>query len=90
MKTLLIDHLKDWMEKRQLWKEHHARIAGRACLEMSRMMARSSLTEAAKYHRERVKRRMIHLEGPAAPRGYRWSYRLLGFAASEKLAGMLR
>jgi hypothetical protein len=90
VKTLLIDHLKEWMEKKRIWKEEHAQIAGRACLEMARTLAKTNVVEAGKYHRDRVKRGMIRLEGPAAPRSYQLSYRLLGFSASERLAGLLR
>ena len=89
-KTLLMDHLREWMMAKNLWKPEHAQLAGRACLEMSRTLARFDLAEAAKYHRERRKRGLIHLEGPAAPPSYRWSYRLFGFTNSERIASVLR
>ncbi len=90
MKTRLMDHLREWMQAKKLWKQEHAEIAGRACLEMARTLARYDLAEASRYHQERRRHGMIHLEGPAAPQSYRWSYRLLGFSNSERLASLLR
>lgn len=90
VKTRLMDHLREWMISKKLWKPQHAEVAGRACLEMARTLARYDLVEASKYHRDRRKHGMIHLEGPAAPKSYRWSYRMLGFANSERLAALLR
>ena len=40
VKTRLMDHLHEWMQAKKLWKEEHAHIAGRACLEMARTLAR--------------------------------------------------
>ena len=90
VRTRLMDHLREWMQAKKLWKEEHAHIAGRACLEMARTLARHDLKEAARYHRDRRNHDMIQLEGPAAPKSYRWSYRLLGFSNSERLASLLR
>jgi GT2 family glycosyltransferase len=90
VKTALIDALQTWMQERGLWKQEHARIAGRACFEMSRTLAKSDLAEAAVYHRERAARGLIHLAGPAAPRSYKIAHRLLGFARAEKLAAARR
>jgi len=90
VKTGLIDTLQSWMQERGLWKAEHARVAGRACFEMSRTLARTDLAEAAAYHRERAARGLIHLAGPAAPLSYKLSHRLLGFAGAEKLAAARR
>jgi hypothetical protein len=90
IRTGLIDQLQAWMQERGLWKEQHAHEAGRACFEMSRTVAKTNLPAAARYHRERAARGLIHLAGPAAPRGYRLAHRLLGFANAEKLAALRR
>jgi Glycosyl transferase family 2 len=90
VKTELIDALRSWMQERGLWKTEHAQIAGRACFEMSRTLAKSDLAEAAAYYRERAERGLIHVAGPAAPRSYRLAHCLLGFAGAEKLAAARR
>jgi glycosyltransferase involved in cell wall biosynthesis len=90
VRTRLMDHLQEWMKVRKLWKPVHAQTAGRACLEMARTLARYDLADASRYHRDRRKHDMIHLEGPAASQSYRWTYRFLGFANSERLASLLR
>ena len=90
VKSALIDTLQTWMQERGLWKAAHAEVAGRACFEMARTLAKSDLTEATAYHRERAARGLIHLAGPAAPRSYRFAHRLLGFAGAEKLAAVRR
>jgi GT2 family glycosyltransferase len=86
MRTALIDDLRQWMMQQNLWTAGHDRIAGRACFEMARTVARYDLDEAAAYHAGRKERGLIHLEGPAAPRAYQLAYRALGFALAEKLA----
>jgi len=90
VKTGLIDDLRSWMQSRGLWVEPHRDLAARACFEMSRTLARFDLAEARAYHRERKRAGLIRLRGPAAPRTYRLSYSLLGFAGAEKLARALR
>jgi Glycosyl transferase family 2 len=86
IRTGLIDDLRDRMTVRGLWTNAHARAAGRACFEMARTLAKWDLENAVAYHDERKTRGLIHLAGPAAPRGYRVAYLALGFAAAEKLA----
>ena len=86
VKTELLDDLHAWMKQRDLWRSEHARTAGRACLEMARTIAKYDVAEAIAYHRERQARGLIYLDGPAAPAVYRLTYRLLGFAAAERLA----
>jgi glycosyltransferase involved in cell wall biosynthesis len=90
IKTGLIDDLQRWMQERKLWQQEHRRIAGRVFLEMSRTLAKYDLAEAATYHREKVGRDLIALEGPAAPLSYRVAYRALGFTGAEKLSRSLR
>jgi GT2 family glycosyltransferase len=90
VRTELMDALQAWMQPRNLWTAEHARIAGQAFFEMSRTLAQHDLAEAAAYFRERKERGLIHLAGPAAPRGYRLAHRLLGFTAAEKLAAARR
>lgn len=90
VRTSLFDRMRNWMEQRKLWKDVHRQVAGKACLEMARTLARYDLAAACAYHRNRRERGMIELDGPAAPPAYRWSYRLLGFHASEKIAAIRR
>jgi glycosyltransferase involved in cell wall biosynthesis len=90
IKTGLIDELREWMEKRGLWTEEHRRIAGRACFEMARTVARHDLREAARYYKDRRQRHLVHLEGPAAPSSYRVAIHTLGFSGAEWLARALR
>ncbi len=90
MKTELIDKLQAWMQEKKLWTSQHAAVAGRACLEMARTLSQHSAAGASKYHRERKARGLIHLDGPAAPKAYRLTYKLLGFGLAEKLAALRR
>lgn len=90
VRTGLIDELLLWLEQRDLWTKAHAHAAGRACFEMARTLAKFDLREAATYHRERNRRGLIHLDGPAAPPSYRLAYRLLGFTGAETLAAVAR
>jgi hypothetical protein len=85
-----MDALQSWLQSRNLWTTAHAHVAGQAFFEMSRTLARYDLAEAAAYFRERKERGLIHLAGPAAPRGYRLAHRLLGFTGAEKLAAARR
>ena len=89
VRTRLARELLDWMKERQLLKESHVRIAGRGFFEMGRTIARFDLPRAERYHRERKREGLIHLAGPAAPRFYRASYRVLGFGLTERLAAFV-
>jgi hypothetical protein len=89
-KTELIDNLREWMEGRGFWTEEHRQMAGRACFEMARTIAKYSLPEAARYYRGRRKRNLIHLDGPAAPSSYRMAIQTLGFSGAELLARAMR
>jgi glycosyltransferase involved in cell wall biosynthesis len=90
VKTKLIDHLRDWMQKKKIWTAKHQQLAARACFEMARTLARQDMREAAGYHRERKKNGLIALEGPAAPPSYRLAYSFLGFRGAETLARACR
>jgi glycosyltransferase involved in cell wall biosynthesis len=89
-KTGLIRSCRDWMQSKKLWTSHHARLAGRACFEMARTLARENLDAAADYYEARRKEGLIDLSGPAAPLSYRLAHALLGFRLSERLARMSR
>ena len=89
-RTALIDNLHAWLAGRGAWTETHRRIAGQACFEMARTIAKYDLAEAAAYHRERCARGLLQLTGPAAPTGYRLAHRVLGFTAAEKIAAARR
>lgn len=65
-------------------------LAGRACFEMARTLAKTDPAGAVRYHAGRRREGLIHLAGPAAPVSYRIAYSLLGFSAAEKLARAVR
>ncbi len=90
VKTHLIDELHAWLDSRGLWTRRHQRTAGLACFEMARTLARYDLAAAAAYHRDRMDKRLLHLEGPAAPAIYQLAYRTLGFVRAERLAASRR
>jgi hypothetical protein len=90
VKTGLIDHCQAWLTQHALWTETHRRIAGQACFEMARSLAKYDLAEAEAYHRERAARHLLYLHGPAAPTSYRLAYHTLGFARAERLAAARR
>jgi glycosyltransferase involved in cell wall biosynthesis len=90
VRTGLIDNMREWMTARGLWTNQHQRIAGRACFEMARTIAKYDLAEAAAYHRGRMKKGLIHPAGPTAPPKYRLVYYTLGFERAERLAAARR
>ena len=90
VKTQLIDELRMWLSERGLWRPEHQRLAGQACFEMARTLAKHDVRDAARYHRERKERDLIRLAGAAAPSTYKLCYRLLGFSASERIAARRR
>ena len=90
VRTALIDELRTWLTESGRWTEEHRQIAGRACFEMARTLAKTDLARASAYHRDRRARRLIHLAGPAAPRSYRWIHGTAGFNAAERLAALTR
>jgi GT2 family glycosyltransferase len=90
MRTKLIDTMREWLQGKGKWTDQHQALAGRACFEMARTLAKTKLGEAAEYYRERQRLGLIHLDGPAAPRSYRLALRALGFHGAEQVARLLR
>lgn len=90
VKTALIDDMRSWLESRGGWTSEHRKLAGRACFEMARTLARYDIAAAAKYHADRQARGLIELAGPAAPLGYQLVYRTAGFVAAETVAAARR
>jgi len=90
VKTQLIDKMCEWLKARGHWTETHRRLAGRACFEMARTLAKYDVAEAAGYHRERQARGLMLPSGPAAPLRYRFIYHTLGFGNAEKFAAATR
>jgi hypothetical protein len=90
VKTALIDDLRQWMQERGIWQEEHRRIAGQACFEMARTLAKYERRAAQDYYRARKAAGLIHLDGPAAPPLYRLVYNLAGFHAAELVADAVR
>ncbi len=90
VRSALIDDLREWLAARELWTAQHQHVAGRACFEMARTLAKFDPDAAAAYHAQRKARGLIALAGPAAPLAYRAGYHALGFRAAEKLAALTR
>jgi glycosyltransferase involved in cell wall biosynthesis len=90
VKTQLIDDMCKWLQARGYWTETHRRLAGRACFEMARTIAKYDPAEAAAYHRDRRAHGLMLPVGPAAPLRYRLVYHTLGFASAEKFAAAAR
>jgi hypothetical protein len=90
VRTALIDDFRAWLTARGQWTEELQRTAGRICFEMARTLAQSDLGRAAEYHDTRASKQLIHLDGPAAPRSYRWVHSTAGFATAERLAALTR
>ena len=86
VRTDLLDDAREWLCMRSRWTPAHRKIAGQACFEMARTIARTDLEKAAAYHRERWREHMMEPNGPAAPLNYRAVYRLFGFETAEKVA----
>ena len=78
-----------WLRERNQLTDEHLALAGRACFEMARTLAKLDPASAARYHDERKREQLIHLAGPAAPFSYRTAYRTFGFSFAEKLASTL-
>ena len=90
VRTRLYRDFVDWLRDRQLLNQEQRALAGRACFEMARTLAKLDPAEAARYHDERKREQLIHLAGPAAPLSYRTAYRTFGFSFAEKIASTLR
>ena len=79
-----------WLRERNQLTNEHLALAGRACFEMARTLAKLDPASAARYHDERKREQLIHVTGPAAPFIYRTAYHTFGFSFAEKLASTLR
>ena len=90
VRTQLYQGFVNWLDERGALTPQHRALAGRACFEMSRTLAKLDLAEAARYHDERSREHLIDVAGPAAPFSYRAAYRTFGFSFAEKLASTLR
>lgn len=90
VRTALYRDFVTWLRERNQLTPDRLALAGRACFEMARTLAKLDLAEAARYHDERKREQLIHLDGPAAPLSYRTAYRTFGFSFAEKLASTLR
>jgi glycosyltransferase involved in cell wall biosynthesis len=90
VRTKLIDHMREWLQYRKQWTEQHQALAGRACFEMARTLAKTNISEAVDYYRDRQRAGLLLLEGPAAPKAYRVVHDALGFSTAEIIARILR
>ena len=90
VRTRLYRDFVSWLRGRGALTPEHLALAGRACFEMARTLAKLDPAEAARYHDERKREQLIHVAGPAAPLSYRTAYRTFGFSFAEKLASSLR
>lgn len=90
VRTKLIDKMREWLQQKKKWTEQHQMLAGRACFEMARTLAKTNLGEAVDYYRERRRAGLMLPEGPAAPRAYRVVHNALGFSTAEIIARILR
>ena len=79
-----------WLRERNQLTAAHLALAGRACFEMARTLAKLDPASAARYHDARQREQLIHVTGPAAPFSYRTAYHTFGFSFAEKLASTLR
>jgi GT2 family glycosyltransferase len=89
-RTKLIDLMREWLQGKHKWTDQHQALAGRACFEMARTLAKTNLGEAVDYYRERRRAGLMLPEGPAAPRAYRIVHQALGFSTAEIIARILR
>ena len=78
--------MRDWLLHRDLWTIGHESIAGRACFEMCRTLARYDLSAANRLFRYFRSLNLIALSGPAAPQRYLRAYSAVGFVGAELLA----
>ena len=90
VRTRLYRDFVNWLRDRQMLNQEHQTLAGRACFEMARTLAKLDLAGAGHYHDERKSEQLIDVSGPAAPRFYRTAYRTFGFSFAEKIASTLR
>ncbi|WP_407186772.1 glycosyltransferase family 2 protein [Bradyrhizobium centrosematis] len=85
-KSRLIQEMRAWLLQRDRWSASHQSIAGQACFEMCRTLARYDLSAAIRLFRHCQSLKLITLSGPAAPARYQGAYKILGFVGAELLA----
>jgi GT2 family glycosyltransferase len=85
-KSRLIIEMREWLLRRDLWKDDHERVAGQACFEMCRTLARYNLGAANRLFLDFRSLNLIALSGPAAPKRYQRTYDVLGFVGAELAA----
>ncbi len=89
-KTQLIDECLAWLKRTGEFDARHRQIAGQACFEMARTLARSSFRGAVIFHSDRKRIGLIRPDGPSAPLSYRFLYHILGFLLTESIACLQR
>lgn len=85
-KSRLIQEMRAWLLQQNRWNASHQLIAGQACFEMCRTLAKYDLSAAMRLFRHCQSLKLITLSGPAAPARYQGAYKILGFGGAELLA----
>lgn len=89
-KTRLIDDCLKWLIREGRMCERYRQLAGQACFEMARTLAKYDLSEASAYFSERKSEGLMEVSGPAAPARFRFIERMAGFKNAERVAALLR
>jgi len=89
-KTALIDDFLLWLKQEGQMTDLYREVAGQACFEMARTLAKYNLSEARAYFHSRRGKDLITVSGPAAPKSYRLVQSLAGFANAERVAAWIR
>ncbi len=90
VKTKLMDEMLEWLENNGFFTEQHAIAAGQASFEMARTLAKSSISDAARYSKVQKAKGIWYPIGPAAPTGFRLVLKILGFQMAEITAKYVR
>jgi glycosyltransferase involved in cell wall biosynthesis len=88
-KTKLIDEMLDWLKGEGRLNESHSIAAGQAFFEMARTLTQFDAVAAEHYASERIRAGTFLVTGPAAPRNYKFVYRILGFKNTERIAAWM-
>lgn len=89
-KSRLQIEMLDWLDAEGLATDEHRLALGQALFENARMVARSDIETATRLLRTNRKNYSVSPSGPAAPRTYRLTYWLFGFANAERIARLFR
>lgn len=89
-KTRLIDQMISWLRHQTGDHTRMQEVAGQACFEMARTLARTSIASAAVYCKERQQKGLFLPRGPAAPTLFRLAQNCVGFSNAERLASWSR